>query len=171
MQALTESYRQLLPESGVLLDLMSSWISHLPTDISYSHVSGLGMNQVELNANSQLDHKTVQDLNQTPTLPYPDNTFHAVLKAVSIQYLTRPIEVFSEVARVLKPKGIFVVSTSHRMFPTKAIRAWHILSSTERIKLVTRYFEISGGFSKVEFLDYSPPQPADPLWLVVGTKG
>jgi len=30
--ALTQVYRELLPQQGAILDLMSSWVSHLPED-------------------------------------------------------------------------------------------------------------------------------------------
>jgi SAM-dependent methyltransferase len=101
--ALTQLYRVFLAPGAVLLDLMSSWISHLPPDIAYARVAGLGMNRVELARNPRLHDYVVHGLNAIPELPYPDQTFDAVLNAVSIQYLTRPIAVYASVRRVLKP--------------------------------------------------------------------
>lgn len=169
IDALTEFYREFIPPGSRVLDLMSSWISHLPPEVTYAHVSGLGMNAEELAANERLDDHRVHDLNERPELPFADACFDAVLNAVSIQYLTRPVDVFREVARVLVPGGRHVVATSHRMFPTKAIRAWHVLPPPQRIELIQSYFARAGGFTPAEFLDRSPER-GDPLWLVVGER-
>ncbi len=167
--ALTDVYREILSPGGVILDLMSSWVSHLPEDVVYARVAGLGMNRDELERNSRLDDFVIHDLNANPELPYPDATFDAVLNAVSIQYLTRPVEVYASVAHVLKPGGIAVIATSHRCFPTKAIMAWHALQPEQRIRVLRLYFELAGGFAPAEFLDRSPPS-ADPLWVVLARK-
>ena len=169
IRALTEAYRELLPESGAVLDLMSSWVSHLPEDRSFSRVAGLGMNEAELARNPRLDDHRVHDLNLDPELPYPDASFDAVVNAVSIQYLTRPVDVFRSAARVLRPGGVHVVAMSHRLFPTKAIRAWHVLPMRERLDVVRTYFLIAGGYEEPEVLDRSP-ENADPLWLVTAKR-
>jgi hypothetical protein len=83
---LTEVYRRTLPAGGAILDVMTSWVSHLPPEVTYGRVAGLGMNRVELEHNPRLTDRAVQDLNTTPELPYPDATFDAVVNAVSIQY-------------------------------------------------------------------------------------
>ena len=167
--ALTDLYRELLPAGGAILDLMSSWISHLPPDAEYARVAGLGMNRVELERNPRLNDFDVHDLNAAPELPYPDAAFDAVVNAVSIQYLIRPVEVFTSVARVLKPGGVASVATSHRCFPTKAIAAWHTLDVRSRLDLVRKYFELAGGFAPAEIIDRSPPG-SDPLWVVIARK-
>jgi Methyltransferase domain len=166
---LTEAYRAHLPAGGVILDLMTSWISHLPPEVAYAGVAGLGMNRVELAHNPRLTERVVQNLNTTPELPYPNATFDAVVNAVSIQYLTRPIEVYASVSRVLRSGGIALIATSHRCFPTKAILAWHSTTAAEHVRLVERYFELAGGFGPAETIDYSPPD-ADPLWLTMARK-
>lgn len=163
--ALTAYYAEVLPPGGEVLDAMSSWVSHLPDGGGYARVAGLGMNAQELNANRHLDDWVVHDLNREPTLPFEDASFDAVVNAVSVQYLTRPVEVFGEIARVLRPGGHSIVAMSHRCFPTKAVRAFHTLNGTERLELVSRYHELSGGFDPIECLDRSPPG-ADPLWIV-----
>ena len=113
----------------------------------------------------------MHDLNADPALPYPEGAFDAVLCAVSVQYLVRPLEVFAEVARVLAPGGVVLVAMSHRLFPTKAIRAFHALPPRERIELVRTYLLLAGGFDDAAGLDRSPPG-ADPLWVVAaGRKG
>ena len=167
--ALTQVYREELPAGGVVLDLMSSWISHLPAEVAYARVAGLGMNRVELEHNPRLTDFVIQDLNVTPELPFADATFDAVINAVSIQYLTRPVEVYASVRRVLKPGGVALIATSHRCFPTKAIAAWQATSPEERLRLIQLYFELADGFEPVEFVDRSPPG-ADPLWVAVAKK-
>ena len=166
---LTGYYRETLPASSRILDLMSSWISHLPEDIAYKRVTGLGMNQEELAGNPRLDEYSVQNLNTSPQLPYPDANFDAVLIAVSIQYLTRPFDVFQEISRILTPGGRCIVAMSHRLFPSKAIYAFHVLPPADRCQLVAAFMHQTGQFGQVRTIDRSP-QTADPLWLVVGQK-
>lgn len=165
--ALTAYYREFLPPGSRVLDLMSSWISHLP-DVDYARVSGLGMNERELGANPRLDDAVVHDLNVDPRLPYEDGAFDRTVVAVSIQYLVRPLEVFRDLARVLKPGGRVAVAMSHRCFPTKAILAFRALGPADRVSLVSTYLH-HAGFVDIEFEDRSPPG-ADPLWIVVGTR-
>ncbi len=165
IEALTDFYRERLPAHGRILDLMSSWVSHLPADVEYARVAGLGMNAAELATNPRLTERLTHDLNHEPKLPYRDASFDAVVNAVSVQYLTRPIEVFAEARRVLVPGGIHVVATSHRLFPTKAIRGWQTLPPAERMRLLALYFREARGYTPAEFVDRSPPG-ADPLWIV-----
>ena len=169
IEALTQVYRELLPPRGSVLDLMSSWVSHLPEEVSFGRVAGLGMNELELAKNPRLTDHVVHDLNRLPELPYEDASFDAVVNAVSIQYLTRPVEVFRSVARVLRPGGLHLVATSHRCFPTKAIRAWHVLGPRERLGVLRSYFEAAGDYGESELLDRSPAG-ADPLWIVMARR-
>jgi SAM-dependent methyltransferase len=166
--ALTACYARVLPAGADLLDLMSSWVSHLPP-LRFGRVTGLGMNAVELAENPRLDARVVHDLNADPRLPFPDASFDAVLNAVSIQYLVRPIEVYAEAARVLRPGGVSIVAMSHRCFPTKAVRAFHVLARDERLALVARYHEAAGGFERIEAQDASPAA-GDPLWIVTAHR-
>jgi ubiquinone/menaquinone biosynthesis C-methylase UbiE len=166
---LTQFYREQIAPGSRVLDLMSSWISHLPEDVAYGQVSGLGMNQAELEANPRLNDFCVQDLNNTPTLPFNDNAFDAVLIAVSIQYLIKPIEVMAEINRCLAEGGQCIVAMSHRLFPTKAIQAFHVLSPNDRCQVVATYMA-RGGMTAVEAFDRSPAS-GDPLWIVRGYKG
>jgi ubiquinone/menaquinone biosynthesis C-methylase UbiE len=128
------------------------------------------MNAEELAANPRLSEWTVRDLNAEPSLPYDDASFDAVLNAVSIQYLIQPVEVFAEIARVLRPGGLSIVAMSHRCFPTKAIRAFHMLPAKDRIDWVRSYHERAGGFADCRGVDRSP-EGADPLWIVMGRRG
>ena len=166
---LTKAYGELLEPGARVLDLMSSCVSHLPPDATYSRVAGLGMNRAELEANPRLSESLVHDLNAEPELPYADESFDAVINAVSIQYLTRPTDVFASIARVLRPGGLSIVAMSHRMFPTKAVAAFHALPPPRRVKLVMTYHELAGGFGEPQFLDRSPPN-GDPLWLVLARR-
>ena len=166
--AVTQLYREYLPPGGGILDLMSSWISHLPSEASYREVVGIGMNAEELAANPRLTTGMVRDLNQTPQLPFGDGRFDGAAICVSVDYLTRPIEVFRDCARVLRPGAPLVITFSNRCFPTKVIAAWRILDDHGHQELVARYFAEAGNWSDVELLDRSPGRDGDPLYAVVG---
>lgn len=150
IQQLTELYRERLQPNTRILDLMSSWVSHLPDDIKFAHVEGHGLNAEELARNPRLDHYFVQNLNKNQLLPLPDQSFDAVLNTVSVQYLQRPEAVFAEIYRVLKPGGLAIVSFSNRMFYQKAIQAWREAAEGDRVELVKRYFAAIPGFSPAE---------------------
>ncbi len=157
---------------------MSSWVSHLPEEVAFAHVEGHGMSAEELARNPRLDHFFVQNLNENAALPLEDASFDAVLCAVSVQYLQQPGAVFAEVARVLKPGGVCIVSFSNRMFFQKAIQAWREASGPERAALVRRYFRAAGGFAEPETIaeDSSPQsllwgrQPDDPFYAVLARR-
>lgn len=166
---LRETYAATLPQDAVILDLMSSWRSHLPDDLNPQRVVGLGMNSDEMEDNPQLDAHVVQSLNDNPVLPYDNETFDAALCAVSVQYLTNPIAVFEQVNRVLKPEGRFIVSFSNRCFPTKAVAVWLSTTDRQHIALVTRYFELGGAWAKIEAITKTAAGH-DPLYIVTGRK-
>ena len=167
--AVTQLYRELFPEAGAILDLMSSWISHLPPEVSYSRVIGLGINEEELRRNERLDASVVQNLNSVPELPFGDGEFDGVGICVSIDYLTRPVEVLREVGRVLKAGAPVVITFSNRCFPTKAVAVWHQLDDRDRMKLVERYLQEAGNFRNIRSLDRSPGRLfSDPLYAVIG---
>jgi SAM-dependent methyltransferase len=164
--AVTAAYRALLPPNGAILDLMSSWISHLPEDVTYASVIGHGMNAEELAANPRLTCWFVQDLNADPVLPLEDAAFDAACLCVSVQYLQRPVEVFRQVARVLRPGARLVVSFSNRCFPTKAVAIWQTLSPGDQQRLVAAYLR-QAGFAAISTRQ-SVPAFGDPLWVVAG---
>lgn len=169
ISAVTQLYRELLPAGGAILDLMSSWVSHLPPEISYGRVVGLGMNADELAANPRLDEWLVQNLNRAPQLPFEDGTFDGAAICVSVQYLQRPALVFREIGRVLRPDAPLIVTFSNRCFPTKAVAIWQSLDDRGHGQLVRRYFEEAGNWHTVEVLDRSPRRwRGDPLYAVVG---
>ena len=168
--ATTQLFRDYLPANGTILDLMSSWRSHLPTDVSYERVSGLGMNELELRENPQLTDYIVQNLNQNPLLPYPDASFDGGMVTVSVQYLTKPVAVYQEVGRVLRPGAPFVTVFSNRMFPTKAVAIWQSLDDRGHQQLVSSYYKQAGLFDNIDVLDRSPRGWSDPLYAVVGWR-
>jgi SAM-dependent methyltransferase len=168
--AVTKFYGQLIPAGSLVLDLMTSWVSHLPEGLELAGVSGLGMNMAELEHNPVLTERVVQDLNRDPVLPWPDNHFDAAIVTVSVQYLTSPEKVFAQVGRVLKPGAPFAVAYSNRCFPTKAVAVWRALSSRDHAELIGLYFRLSGAFEKAQAYDISPGPGADPMFVVVGNK-
>ena len=167
--AVTQLYREFFPPGGEVLDLMSSWISHLPPEVEYDRVVGLGMNETELRRNERLGSYVVQNLNKNPVLPFGDAEFDGCGICVSIDYLTRPVEVLREVGRVLKAGSPVVITFSNRCFPTKAVAAWHQLDDRGHVRLVESYLEEAGTFRDVRGLDRSPRRIfSDPLYAVVG---
>lgn len=161
--------------SGRVLDLMSSWVSHLPA--TPEHLVVLGMNRTELDANPQAAERVVQDLNEDPSLPFPDASFDAVLCCVSVDYLVRPVEVLAEAARVLRPGASVVLTFSNRLFPTKAVRGWLVATEDERCAIAAEYLRQAGGFGEPEVSLRTPPGPdrggryrGDPLYAVVARR-
>jgi len=167
IEAVTELYREFLPANGAILDLMSSWVSHLPEERVFSRVAGLGMNAEELAANPRLTESVVQSLNGEPRLPFGAAEFDAAAICVSVQYLIKPIEVFREIARVSKENAPLVVTFSNRCFSTKAVFAWNALSDDGHIELVSEYFAASESYDAVEIRRHEP-HGGDPLFGIIG---
>ena len=167
--AVTQLYREYFSPGTDLLDLMSSWVSHLPPEIPYRRVVGLGMNRAELAANPRLTAFVVHDLNQQPGLPFADQEFDGAAICVSVDYLTQPVAVLRELARVLRPGAPLVITFSNRCFPSKAVAAWHALDDRGHLALVRQYLLAAGGWQAIELLDRSPQPPgrSDPLFAVV----
>jgi hypothetical protein len=175
-------YLRFVRDEGRILDLMSSWQSHLPQGVRPARVTGIGLNAEELRRNPVLTERVVQDLNAHPELPHADGSFDLVLCALSVEYLTAPDRIFQEVARVLAPEGSFVVSFSNRWFPPKAIQIWPRLHEFERMGLVLEYFHRSGRFEGLGTYSmrglprprtdkYARQQPyADPIYAVWGRR-
>ena len=165
--AVSKFYGELIPPGSHVLDLMTSWVSHLPPELPLAGVAGLGMNEHELAENPVLTERVVQDLNAEPKLPWADATFDAAIVTVSVQYLTNPAAVFAEVGRVLRPGAPFAVSYSNRCFPTKAVAVWQTLNSREHAELIGLYFRLSGVFGQPQAFDISPGPGRDPMFVVV----
>ncbi len=176
---LTNLYREHLQPNTRILDLMSSWVSHLPEEIEFARVEGHGLNEEELAKNPRLDRYFVQNLNKNPQLPLADADFDAVLIAVSVQYLQYPEAIFTEINRVLKPDGIVIISFSNRMFYQKAIAAWRDGTEKSRVELVKSYFKSVPGFTTPEVVISSAPTSwwqilgmgsSDPFYAVIAKK-
>ena len=131
----------IFEEDAVIMDLMAGWDSHIPQAIRVDRVVGLGLNENELKENPALTEYVIHDLNNEPRLPFVDNTFDVVINTVSVDYITKPIDVFRDVGRVLKPGGVFMVVFSNRMFPQKAVRVWRESGEDERVLLVEELFK------------------------------
>lgn len=166
-----EIFAQRLPRNGMLLDLMSSWRSHLPPGLNPAGVTGLDLNRAEMEDNPALTAIMVHDLNREPRLPFEDARFDGAMLTVSVQYLTRPIEVFADVGRVLRAGAPFVASFSNRMFPTKAVWVWQRASEPQRVELVKHYFAESGMFGEIDSVErHSETGFADPIYAVSGVR-
>jgi SAM-dependent methyltransferase len=168
---LTQLYREILPAGGVLLDLMSSWVSHLPQEIDYAEVIGHGMNPEELAANTRLSRWFNQNLNRDTALPLADRSVDGAMICVSVQYLQQPVAVLREVARVLRPDGPLVVSFSNRCFWTKAVAVWRGLDDAGHARLVELYLN-HAGFERIETRRLAPwiEDEQDPMYAVIGRK-
>jgi hypothetical protein len=164
--AVTQLYREFFAPHGAILDLMSSWVSHLPPEVVYRRVVGIGLNRQELAANPRLDEFQVQDLNQVSDLAYATGEFEGAAICVSLQYLTQPVAVLREVGRVLAENAPLVVTFSNRCFPTKAVAIWQALDDAGHAALVENYFREAGNFRQIETLDRSP-RGSDPLFAVI----
>ncbi|MGY1738941.1 class I SAM-dependent methyltransferase [Geodermatophilus sp. SYSU D00684] len=151
-----------------VLDLMSSWVSHFRTPPAELVV--LGMNARELAANPAATERVVQDLNADPRLPLPDADVDAVVCCVSIDYLTRPIEVLAEAGRVLRAGGPLVVTFSNRCFPTKAVHGWLATTDEQHGALVAELVRRTGLFTGPEVSLRTRPGAGDPLYAVVALR-
>jgi SAM-dependent methyltransferase len=163
ISAVSDLYAELGLD-GDVLDLMSSWVSHLRT--APASLTVLGLNAVELDANPMATARVVHDLNADPRLPFADASFDAVVNCVSIDYLVRPVEVLAEVARVLRPGGVSVCTFSNRMFATKAVRGWLAVPERDRPEVVAEYHRAAGGFGEPVVEQRLDGRRGDPLWAV-----
>ena len=169
--ALTDYYSSVFEDGDDVLDICSSWISHYPKDWKGGNVVGLGMNEYELSQNKVLSSFDVKDLNEEPVFPYDDNSFDKVTCVVSIDYLTKPKEIFSEIGRVLRPGGMCLISISNRCFPTKAWNLWLRTNDLEHVFITGSFFHYSGMFDPPSCIDRSPsPAKGDPLYIIKGLK-
>lgn len=167
---ITRLYANFFKPGMQVLDLMSSWQSHIPIDLKLDTLIGLGLNAEELARNPQLTQRIVHDLNVNPTLPFDNETFEVVVCTVSVEYLTQPFAVFREVARILKPEGVFIVTFSNLWFPPKTIKIWPQIHEFERMGLVLEYFLESGLYKQLATYSVRNfPRPETDKYFLQGT--
>jgi len=182
IEMIKNTYGRFLKDDMQVLDLMSSWQSHLPENLHFRRSVGIGLNESELKENFRLSEFVVQDLNLNPRLPFESDSFDVVTCTVSVEYLIDPLAVFEEVSRVLRNDGYFIVTFSNRWFPTKAIKIWTELHEFERMGMVLEYFMRSDGFKNLQTYSIRGlPRPhddryypdlmySDPIYAVWGQK-
>ena len=172
IQTVSAVFRDFIPADSVVLDFMSSWRSHWPHGHLKRRLVGLGMNAEEMLDNPDLDEHVIHNVNEDPLLPFDDEYFDAVVITVSVQYLTQPVSVCKEINRILKTGGVFIVSFSNRMFPTKAVNIWRSLDDNGHLDLVSSYMDYAGGFGDIKggLANAKDSPPNDPLYVVMGTK-
>ena len=159
---ITAIHRQYLEPESRVLDLMASWNSHLPEELHLRKLTVLGMNSEELAANRLATERIVHDLNVESELPFPSQSFDAVICTVSVEYLTRPYQTFKEIGRILKPGGFCLMTFSNRWFPPKVVMVWEELHEFERVGLVCDYFLQTDMFNKLETVTFRGwPRPED----------
>ena len=174
-------YSRLLRPGTNILDLMASWHSHLADGSRFKEITGLGLNEEELQHNDLLSDYVIQDLNKQQKLPFATNTFDAAICTVSVEYLCSPYEIFAELARIIKPGGLLIMTISERWFPGKAIATWEDLNPFERQGLVIQYFQHDNHFTNIHtesIRGYPRPSTdryhqhvasSDPLYFVWGS--
>ncbi|MCP9881351.1 methyltransferase domain-containing protein [Cyanobium sp. Alchichica 3B3-8F6] len=165
---LTTLYRERIPPCAVVLDLMSSWVSHLPEELTYQEVIGHGLNAEELAANPRLDRHWVQNLNTDQDLPLADNSVDVALIVAGWQYLQQPEAVAAELLRVVRPRGEVIVAFSNRMFFQKAPQIWTEGGDRDHLATVAKVL-LAQGWSKPQLLAEETPAPGVLGWI--GGKG
>ncbi|WP_319587197.1 methyltransferase domain-containing protein [uncultured Desulfobulbus sp.] len=179
--AISRRYADLIRPGSRVLDLMGSWTSHLPDRLELSELTVLGMNEEELRQNHRATATVVQDLNGEPQLFFTKESFDAVICTASVEYLTNPLAIMTEIRRILRPGGLLAFAFSNRWFPPKAIRLWSEMHEFERLGLVAELFHATGGFNKINTLSRRGlPRPtddphqelwvSDPVYMVWGMK-
>ena len=175
---LTSFYRQHIPSGSIILDLGSSWVSHLPDDIHYERIIGHGMNEAELSANPRLDCHYVQDMNLNPTIPLEDESVDACLAVAAWQYWTQPEDVAAEMLRVTRPNGTAIIAFSNRMFFTKAPQVWTDSNDQQHLDYVGTVLQTNGWSGIRVFAEETKAKgligligaKGDPFFAVVGRK-
>ncbi|HWD59231.1 MAG TPA: methyltransferase domain-containing protein [Stellaceae bacterium] len=167
LTAITDLYREVMPAGGAILDVMSSWVSHLPPEIHYRRIVGLGVDACVLAENPFLDEWRVQDLNRDPHLNFAAGEFDGAAICGAVQHFRRPAEIIREIGRVLKPGSPLVVTFSNRCLCTPATGCWRLFDETGQLGLVARYFTEAGNWTDIRCLDRTPSGGGAPVYAVV----
>ena len=175
-ESLTKFYACVLPPQGQgdVLDLCSSFTSHYPEGYKAKRCVALGLNLIELVANPSKTEFKIQNLNDNPTLPYADSSFDLITNSLSVDYMTKPLELFQEMHRVLKPGGVAAMAFTNRCFPTKIVPAWNKpFTEANHAQIVGSYYRYSAEWADIGVADCSPDGwigERDPMIIVIGRK-
>lgn len=184
VECVQKLYDDLLEDGMDILDLMTGDVSHLPNTLQPGSVTGLGLNQNAMDANPALTTRVVHNLNEEPELPFEDGSFDAIICTISVEYLTKPFEIFEEASRVLRSGGVFVLTFSNHWIENKVIRIWTELSEFERMGMISQFFVRTEGFEDLTTLsergwprpddeddsDADKPNQSDPVYAVWSKK-
>ena len=169
LSAIEDFLAGLIRPGAAILDLMAGSDSHIKPDLQPSRIVGIGLDAKELDANTALTERIVQDLNGEDPLPFEEDAFDAALITLAIEYMTKPVEIFQEIARVLKSGGPLIVTYSNRTFPPKAVSVWKTSSDEERMIYVKKLMEVSQKLSVMgDYESVGKPRPKDDKYYMLG---
>ena len=152
---------------------MSSWVSHLPSDVSYAEVIGHGMNDMpNLPQIRGLVAGSFWILNRNPRLLLCDSSVDAAMICVSIQYRQQPVAVLREVAR--NPSNLASLSSSASRtaaFSDQGRSASRRRSMMRGMHSWVTLYSRRAGFADIETKILCDGRASDPLTVVVAAVG
>ena len=103
--------------------LHGAWIGPSPEELAgrASLLVGVDRHGPHMRANPQL---TAAVLGDATALPFRRQSFDIVTANMVVEHLEDPLVVFEEVARLLVPGGLFIVSTPNLKNPIVRVSAW-----------------------------------------------
>jgi len=176
-QYLSNIYKKEITDNSTVLDLMSSWDSYLPQEKKYKKVIGHGLNKKELEKNKIFDTYWLQNFNLNQELPLENESVDCCLMVAAWQYLQYPENLTTEIVRILRNQGKFIISFSNRAFWHKAPNIWTSSTEEERIKYVRKVL-IANGFNEPRIIKkFNEPAlnifnffSKDPFYCLIATK-
>jgi SAM-dependent methyltransferase len=96
------------------------------------------------------DELVAFDGDPSALLPFDAGAFDDVICSGAVSSMTRPLETFAEVARVLRPGGRFVCTFSGPPHAPAAIHGWMSTDDAGRVRIVRKYFSLTLGFGPAE---------------------
>ncbi len=176
-KSLTQIYQDEIETNSVILDLMSSWDSYLPSGNKYKKIIGHGLNKQELKRNKAFESYWIQNFNLNQEIPLEDKSIDYCLMVAAWQYLQYPEFLVKEISRVLSKKGKFLISFSNRAFWNKSPNIWINSNEEERIQYVRKVL-ISNGFQEPRIIRKFTSQnfslipffKVDPFYCVIASK-
>ncbi len=175
-KTLTELYKKEINNNCFILDLMSSWDSYLPKELSYKKVIGHGLNNEELERNQVLEKYWTQNFNHKQEIPLEDKSIDYCLMVAAWQYLQYPEKISEEISRILKNKGKFIISFSNRAFWHKSPNIWTNSNEEERLQYVRKIL-VGNGFLEPKIIrkfnhrnSVFPFLNNDPFYSIIAEK-